>query len=64
MMYRDNQEFSTRFTEEGESFFAPGDMGEDFILGINGPLTSDAVDQMFSSLDRQIGFTTDSIQTK
>ena len=64
MMYRDQQEFSTRFTDEANPVFAPGDMGEDYVLGINGPLSAEAVDSLFANLDNEIGFKDVTTQTK
>jgi hypothetical protein len=55
MLYSDDSQFSGRF--QGESgFYAPGEMGEDFIVGIRGPMTPERVDTLFTDLDSQIGY--------
>lgn len=55
MMYTDSSQFSDCFSSAEDSF-APGEMGEDFILGINGPMTPETVDQFFTRFDQEIGF--------
>ena len=54
MLYSDSDQFSARF--ESESDYAPGEMGADFVMGIQGPMTPEAVDHFFSDMDREIGF--------
>jgi hypothetical protein len=56
MLYSDADQFSHCF-EGIEQKYAPGDMGEDFVVGINGPLTPENVDHFFTDMDRTIGFT-------
>ncbi len=55
MLYRDKNEFQDRF-ESTEVSFAPGEMGEDYILGIRGPMTPELVESFFADLDKKIGF--------
>lgn len=55
MMYSNPDQFRTCFNVEGD-VVAPGEMGEDFILGINGPMTPETVDHFFDRVDKQIGF--------
>lgn len=55
MLYRDNQDFLQCF-ETPELDFAPGEMGEDFILGIKGPMNEALVDKFFDDIDKRIGF--------
>lgn len=54
MMYNDPSNFQNCFPQ-GEESFAPGEMGEDFVLGINGPMTPESVDHFFSNMDQTIG---------
>ena len=55
MLYRDSTQFETSFDQIADNF-APGEMGEDFVLGIRGPMTPESVDQFFTNIDRTIGF--------
>jgi len=57
MLYSDPDQFTTRFKNQGENF-APGEMGEDFVLGIQGPMTAEVVDNFFADMDEKIGFAT------
>ena len=54
MLYRDSSQFETCFEEDAN--FAPGDMGEDYVLGIKGPMTPESVDHFFTDMDQKIGF--------
>lgn len=54
MMYSDPGHFDTCFT--AAETYAPGEMGEDYVFGIKGPLNSESVDRFFSDMDRTIGF--------
>ena len=56
MLYSDPSQFRTCFSDESATV-APGEMGEDFVLGINGPMTPEVVDQFFARVDQEIGFT-------
>jgi hypothetical protein len=55
MMYSQPEQYQTCFADNDEGF-APADMGEDFVVGINGPMTAEKVDRFFSDMDRTIGF--------
>jgi hypothetical protein len=55
MLYNNSDEFQSRFTNEANTF-APGEMGEDLIFGIQGPMTPETVDHFFADIDKQIGF--------
>ena len=55
MLYSDPSQYTSRF-EQCEEMFQSGEMGEDFVLGINGPMTPETVDHFFSDMDRKIGF--------
>lgn len=55
MLYSDDRQFKRSFADES-SYFAPGEMGEDYILGIKGPMTPDLVTQFFVNVDQRIGF--------
>lgn len=55
MLYRNTDQFNTCFDKKGESF-APGELGEDFVVGINGPMTPENVDRFFTNMDQTIGF--------
>ncbi len=54
MLYRDALQFEDCFSEREKSF-APGEMGEDFVVGIKGPMSPEVVDQFFADMDKQIG---------
>lgn len=54
MLYADPSQYDQRFNDETTTF-APGEMGEDFVLGIKGPMTPETVDQFFADMDRRIG---------
>ncbi len=56
MLYSDPKEFKKSF-EGTTDFFAPGEMGEDFVIGIKGPMNPETVDSFFMDIDRRIGFT-------
>lgn len=55
MLYNDPHQFKKSFVDEGQPF-APGEMGEDYILGIQGPMTPDLVTEFFASIDQKIGY--------
>lgn len=61
MLYSDAQQFQRSFANEA-TFFAPGEMGEDYILGIQGPMTPDLVSQFFENIDQKIGFTATEVE--
>lgn len=54
LLYTSSNEYQTRF--ENEESFSPGEMGEDFVLGISGPMTNDALEKFISEMDHKIGF--------
>ncbi len=54
MLYSDPNQFKTCFDKDDS--FAPGEMGEDYVLGIKGPMSAENVDQFFTNLDQTIGF--------
>lgn len=54
MLYRDGQQFSSRF-ETPNLDFAPGEMGEDLILGLRVPMTPETVDHFLRDIDQRIG---------
>ena len=54
MLYPDQDQFADRFSEKDKSF-APGDMGEDFVVGIQGPMSPENVDHFFADMDKTIG---------
>lgn len=56
MLYKEGADLKTRFQSEDQRF-APGEMGEDYVLGVQGPMTSERVDEFFNRFDREIGFT-------
>ncbi|MCJ8277341.1 MAG: hypothetical protein MJK18_10910 [Bdellovibrionales bacterium] len=55
MLYPESEQYTECFAEKGEEF-SPADMGSDYVIGINGPLDEQGVDQLLNSLDDQIGF--------
>ncbi len=55
MLYRDSDQFKTCFDPNVEGF-APGEMGEDFVVGIEGPMSPENVDHFFTNMDQTIGF--------
>ncbi len=55
MLYRDAEEFQSRFENQNLTY-APGEMGEDLIFGIQGPMTPESVAHFFTDLDQQIGY--------
>ncbi len=57
MMYSNPSQFDTCFEIDGQSF-APGEMGEDFVVGIKGPMTPESVESFFENMDQTIGFDT------
>lgn len=54
LLYRTAEEFGLRFNNTYD--YAPGEMGEDFVLGINGPMTPQKIESFLSSMDDQIGY--------
>ncbi len=55
MLYNNAKDFKNSF-ENAQGYFAPGEMGEDFVIGIQGPMTPTTVDQFFAEVDQRIGF--------
>ena len=53
MLYADHAQFDTCF-ENCEEGFAPGNMGEDFVLGVKGPMSPDLVDRFFADMDQTL----------
>lgn len=54
MLYGDPEEFDQRFSGSANAAYAPGEMGEDYICGLRGPMTSDRVDGFLASLDETL----------
>ena len=55
MLYNQGADLQTRFQSKDDQF-APGEMGEDYVLGIQGPMTPDRVDNFFTRFDKEIGY--------
>jgi hypothetical protein len=53
MLYADSQNYETCFDKKQN--FAPGEFGNDYIVGINGPLNEGQLDSLLADLDHQIG---------
>ncbi|MCB0378973.1 MAG: hypothetical protein KDD33_10810 [Bdellovibrionales bacterium] len=55
MLYPEQSQFAQCF-ENGDSNFSPGEMGEDFVIGINGPLDATRMQALMDDIDGQIGY--------
>ena len=55
MLYKNEEQFGYSFQDSPKDI-VPGEMGEDYVLGIKGPMTPQLVDQFFDNVDEQIGF--------
>ena len=51
LLYGHQDQLVSRFNVP-EKYFETGEMGEDFILGIGGPLTTDQIDELLDNLDQ------------
>lgn len=56
MLYNDARGFQNSFQGASEHF-APGEMGEDVVYGIQGPMSPEIVELFFQEVDRRIGYT-------
>ena len=52
MLYPDATTYSDCFN--GEEAFAPGEFGNDYIVGVNGPLNEGQLNEFLDNLDQQI----------
>ena len=55
MLYEKSDQYEKCFDQD-QGRFMPTDMGSDYVIGVNGPLDNNGVDQLLEHLDRQIGF--------
>jgi|GEM_PF-6075476 len=53
MLYADGRHFNECFQGD-ESPYAPGSFGDDFVMGVNGPLSSDSLTQFLKTLDSAV----------
>ena len=54
MLYSDPKMFEKCF--RGESTYAPADFGDDYLIGINGPMDSDGFGRFLENIDQEIGY--------
>ena len=53
LLYPDHTQYENRFDHSRENF-SPREMGENFLLGIKGPMLSASVDQLFENMDQTL----------
>ena len=56
MLYSDRQQYAQCFENKVESY-SPGKFGEDYIVGINGPLNTEDFSDFLTSMDETLTYT-------
>ena len=54
MLYSDPKNFERCF--RGESLYAPADFGDDYLIGVNGPMDDDGFGRFLENIDQEIGY--------